>query len=72
MFLRYQDARERSFAIWDEVAMRDTISAGYQHTVGPKVGGIVVAIGNKNLANALFPTGATSSQSVREVIIPLA
>ncbi len=41
----YRDARERSFALWDEIAVRDTISAGTSHTVGLKADGTVVALG---------------------------
>ena len=40
----YQDARERSFALWDQVANRDTISVGGKHTVGLKADGTVVAV----------------------------
>ena len=41
----YQDARERSFTLWDTVAVRDTISAGGYHTVALKTDGTVVAVG---------------------------
>ena len=41
----YQDARERSFALWDTVAVRDTISAGIENTVAVKADGTVVAVG---------------------------
>ena len=41
----YKDARERSFELWDQVAQRDTISAGDNHTVGLKADGTVVAVG---------------------------
>ena len=37
--------REKSFALWDEVAVRDTISAGWSHSVGLKTDGGVVAVG---------------------------
>ena len=40
----YRDARERSFALWDTVAERETIS-GYNHTVGLRTDGTVVATG---------------------------
>ena len=42
----YKDARERSFALWDEIAQRDSVAAGGSHTVGLKVDGTVVAVGN--------------------------
>ncbi len=41
----YKDARERSFELWDQVARRDTISAGRGHTVALKADGTVVAVG---------------------------
>ena len=44
----YRDARERSFAIWAEIARRETISAGNTHTVGLKADGTVVAVGNND------------------------
>ena len=44
----YSDARERSFALWDEVAVRETISAGRYHTVGLKSDGTVVAVGEND------------------------
>ena len=42
----YRDARERSFAIWEEIAHRETVSAGIYHTVGLKADGTVVAVGD--------------------------
>lgn len=42
----YQDAKERSMALWDKTAVRETISAGRYHTVGLKSDGSVVFIGN--------------------------
>ena len=44
----YRDARERSFALRDEIAVRDTISAGNSHTVGLKADGTVVAVGDND------------------------
>ena len=41
----FSDARERSFEIWDKIAVRDTISAGVSHTVALKTDGTVVAAG---------------------------
>ena len=41
----YQDARKRSFALWDTVAVRDTVSAGAWKIVGLKKDGTVVASG---------------------------
>ena len=42
----YRDARERSFAIWEEIAHRETVSTGEWHTVGLKADGTVVAVGS--------------------------
>ena len=42
----YKDAKKRSFALWNDVAMRETISAGWNHTVAVKEDGKVVATGN--------------------------
>ena len=42
----FSDARERSFAIWDKIAARDTISAGWVHSLGLKTDGTVVAAGS--------------------------
>ena len=42
----YKDTRERSFELWDELAKRDTVSAGDDHIVGFKADGTVVAGGN--------------------------
>lgn len=44
----YSDARKRSFALWDKVAARETISAGAEHTVGLKSGGTVVVVGKND------------------------
>ena len=41
----YHGARERSFALWSQVADRDMVSAGGNHTVGLKSDGTVVAVG---------------------------
>ena len=37
--------KERSFELWDKVAVRDTVSSGCSHTVGLKSDGTVVAVG---------------------------
>ena len=42
----YKDARERSFALWDTIAERETLSAGLWHTVALKADGTVTAVGN--------------------------
>ncbi len=42
----YRDSRQRSMELWSTVAQRDTISAGYRHTVGLKANGTVVAVGD--------------------------
>jgi len=39
----YQDARERSFALWETAARRNTLSAGLYHTVGLKTDGTLIA-----------------------------
>ena len=44
----YQDSRERSMALWDQIAVRDTVSGSYSHTVGLKTDGTVVAVGYNN------------------------
>ena len=44
----YQDAREQSFALWDQIAARNTVAAGYWHTIGLKTNGTVVAVGSNN------------------------
>ena len=41
----YRDARERSFALWEQIAQRGTVSAGDDHTVGLLADGTVVAAG---------------------------
>ena len=41
----YKDARTHLLAIWDELAVRETISTGDHHTVGLKKDGRVVATG---------------------------
>lgn len=42
----YQDARERSMALWEKIATRDTLAASTYHTVGLKADGTVVAVGD--------------------------
>ncbi len=42
----YKDARERSFALWDEAAVRETVSASDYHTAGLKSDGTAVAVGD--------------------------
>ena len=44
---QYKDARERSFALWDTIAVRETLAAGNSHTVGLKIDGTVVAVGGE-------------------------
>ena len=44
---QYKDARERSFALWDTIAVRETLAAGNSHTVGLKTDGTVVAVGGE-------------------------
>lgn len=44
----FRDSRERSFALWDDVAVRDTVSARCNHTIGLKSDGTVVAVGEND------------------------
>ena len=44
----YKDAGQRSRMLWDEIAVRATISAGDYHTVGLKADGTVVAVGSNS------------------------
>ena len=41
----HRDARERAFALWDTIAARETLAAGWDYTVGLKSDGTVVAVG---------------------------
>ena len=41
----YKDAREQSFALWEEIAQRNVLGAGPRHTLGLKTNGTVVAAG---------------------------
>ena len=46
---QYKDARERRLALWDTIAVRETLAAGSLHTVGLKADGTVMAVGwNQN------------------------
>ena len=42
----YRDAKTQAKSLWNEIAVRETISAGSQHTVGLKADGTVVAVGS--------------------------
>ena len=42
----YNDAKEKCLALWDNITLRETISAGLKHTVGLKKDGTVVATGD--------------------------
>lgn len=44
----YRDAQERSAKLWEGIAVRDTISADSNHTVGLKADGTVVAVGRNS------------------------
>ena len=41
----YQDAKQQSMDLWNTFAVRETVGAGYSHTVGLKSDGTVVAVG---------------------------
>ena len=47
----YKDAKECSFALWDEIAQRDTVSVGSDHSVGLKSDGTVVDSEGKSNAS---------------------
>ena len=40
------DARARALALWDTIAARETLAAGYHHTIGLKADGTVAAVGD--------------------------
>ena len=44
----FKDAHEKSFALWDDVAVRETIATDGSHTVGLKSDGTVVAVGEND------------------------
>ena len=46
--LDYSDARARSFALWDEIAVRDTVAAGTNNTIGVRSDGTVIAAGDNS------------------------
>ena len=41
----YKDAKEKSFALWNKTVERETLSAGYEHTLGLRSDGTVAACG---------------------------
>ena len=59
----YEDAWERSFALWGEITPRETVSAGWCHTVGLKADGTVVAVGY-NLSGQCIVDGWTDIVAV--------
>ena len=42
----HSDARARAFELWNEIAVRNTVAAGYSFTIGLKSDGTVVATGD--------------------------
>ena len=42
----YLDAREQSFALWDQIAIRETLDAGSSYTVGLRNDGTVITTGS--------------------------
>ena len=42
----YRDAWDRCFELWGQITERETVSAGWAHTVGLRADGTVVAVGN--------------------------
>lgn len=47
----YEDARARSFALWDQVAVRKTVAVGNRHTLAVKNDGTVLATGKNTSPN---------------------
>ncbi len=56
----YLDAKEKSFEVWDEIAVRETISAGNLHTVALREDGTAVAVGD----NENYQCGIDDSENV--------
>lgn len=50
----YRDARERSFALWDEIAVRKTICADYYYTIAVKNDGTVAYAGEEGKRRTLI------------------
>ena len=44
----YKDARERSLALWDTIAVRVPLAAGWSHTAALKTDGTVIAVGDND------------------------
>ena len=44
----YRDARERIFTLWDEVSVREAVSASGRNTIGLRSDGTVVVVGDNN------------------------
>ena len=44
----YQDAQERSMSLWDTIAVRVPLAAGWSHTAALKTGGTVIAVGDND------------------------
>ena len=44
----YQDARERSMSLWDTIAVRVPLAAGWSHTAALKTCGTVIAVGDND------------------------
>ena len=44
----FKDAHEKSFALWNDAAVRETIATGSEHTVGLKSDGTMVAVGEND------------------------
>ncbi len=44
----YRDSRDRCFALWGQITQRETLSAGYAHTVGLRADSTVLAVGWNN------------------------
>ena len=64
----YRDARERSFAIWEEIAHRETIRGGFYHTVGLKADGTVVATEITGRYAQIHDVGQSDVRDLQDIV----